>query len=206
MCVIAGTSARSAELDAAEAEGTAGQAQHEKSATAVESAVHETDAMLTSAPAAAELATSPPLKGATAEPTSGGTSKPSAGAAKPSPPAKVVASQAADASNASAYAATALAPQPSVLEPLSDADATQLQEEGKPPAADDHAHVKQGIMGTVSRLKALFEKQKIDRQVVQEMLFIRSLTNARPSCKHVGRAGHVCTLLCPEIRPDGVKL
>ena len=127
--------------------------------------MREADAMLTSAPAAAaEAATSPPLKGTAAEPASGGSSKPSAGAAKPSAPAAIVASQAANSSNASAYAATALAPQPSVLEPVAEADVTQLQEAEVPPAADDAARYKQGIMGTVSRLKALFEKQRTDRQ------------------------------------------
>ncbi len=155
-------------MDAVLEAGTAGGAQHERSATAMEEAVREADAMLTSAPAAADMATSPPLKGAAPEPASGGNGKTSAVAAKPSAPAEVVASKAADPSNASAYAATAVAPQPSVLEPVAaqvvDADVTQLREDVVPPAADDTARHKHGIMGTVSRLKAIFEKQRTDRQ------------------------------------------
>ena len=168
-CILAGTTAQSADVDAAEETDTAGGAQHEWSATAMEAAVREADAMLTSAPAAADLATSPPLKGAAPEPASGGNSKTSAGTAKLAAPTEVVASQAADPSNASAYAATAVAPQQSVLEPVADpapdADATRLTEDAVPPAADDAARRKHGIMGTVSRLKAIFEKQRTDRQV-----------------------------------------
>ncbi len=201
-CNLAGTSARSVDVDAAVEAGNASDAQHRRSASAIEAAVREADAMLTSAPAAADLATSPPLKGAAPEPASGGNGKYSAGAAKPSAAAEVVASQPADPSNASAYAATAVAPQPSVLEPVADADATQLQEQGVPPAADDTARHKHGIMGTVSRLKAIFEKQKTDRQAAMHasLLGFQCLALCRSPLSHSTTCLH-CQLFS-RTKPD----
>ena len=95
---------------------TVSEAQRQRSATAMEAAVREADAALTSGSATAEVATSPPLKGG--EPTLGGNNDvPSTTAAVASEPTDAAALQTGDPSNASAYAATALAPQPSVLEP-----------------------------------------------------------------------------------------
>jgi hypothetical protein len=69
----------------------------------------------------------------------------------------------ADLSGASAYAATALAPQPSVLEPAAAAAGRQAEHgEAASGSPDEGGPIRQGIKGTVSRLKALFEKNHTD--------------------------------------------
>ena len=134
--------------------------------------MREADAALASAPAA-EAVTAPPLQGAQDEATPGN-GGPSTTAVQPSVRAEGAAPRAEDPSDASAYAATALAPQPSVLEPMADADVVQLQgNQAVPVAANSTAHARQGIKGTVSRLKALFEKNRSDRQVVRDWDFLR---------------------------------
>ena len=160
-----GTVARSVDEDAPSIR-VANEAQQQQSASAVEAAVREAHAALRSVQA--EQAEPPlpagvPKTNAADDGIGGGGGTPAL-AELPSSPGEAAAGLLADLSSASAYAATALAPQPSVLEPPA-ALASRQAEHGEAASGspDEGGPIRQGIKGTVSRLKALFENNQIDR-------------------------------------------
>ena len=153
----AGTVARSVEHDAPTIRA-ASETQQQQLVSAVHAALREADAALRSEPAEQARRLSPPADMPM-------TSADNTTIAEASPaPQDAAAGLPADLSGASAYAATALAPQPSVLEPLN-ASTSRKAENGEATVGspDEAAPMRQGIRGTVSRLKALFEKNHTDR-------------------------------------------